>query len=218
MISTFLKITSILSIVSVFTGCAALSSSLGLTHGESVVMDGHLIIVTDLPTLERWREIVNSHKAYAAGIEVTKSEKTNIWVLNKTDNSFSWFIYAGYTEALCHDAETARYEGEFYNALHQEHMHVTDVHIGMLENCKKGLNTPINWTDSSGKLIGYNEATLVLQLRYEDMLHYQYRYQGSRCRDGSASSSSGRGTCSWHGGVSGPIYGKQYIKKEAGSE
>jgi hypothetical protein len=40
----------------------------------------------------------------------------------------------------------------------------------------------------------------------------KYKFDGSRCNDGSISHSQGRGTCSWHGGVNYKFYKGDYSK------
>jgi hypothetical protein len=44
-----------------------------------------------------------------------------------------------------------------------------------------------------------------------DELHYEYSMVrvGARCSDGTTSSATGRGACSWHGGVAEWLYGAQ---------
>jgi hypothetical protein len=60
---------------------------------------------------------------------------------------------------------------------------------------------------------GFTSIEVLTERIYQKKI---YKYNGSICRDGSRSRSQGRGTCSWHGGVSYKFYEGQHklTKKE----
>ena len=58
---------------------------------------------------------------------------------------------------------------------------------------------------------GFTTVDVLTERIYERSV---YKYNGSRCRDGTDSRSQGRGTCSWHGGVRFKFYKGQHKKSK----
>jgi len=121
---------------------------------------------------------------------------------------------ADYYPELCADAEQSTSSGPMFEELRKSGIQVTRVHQETLENCKKGKQTRIEWGFDDGESTWQTLVTVTLYTIQKTTSEYKYQWIGTRCRDGWLSSSTGRGTCSWHGGVSGPAYGKRYIKKD----
>jgi hypothetical protein len=64
--------------------------------------------------------------------------------------------------------------------------------------------------NTSGYLVNGEERGNWIKYNYDGKIirkyHYSYECIGALCYDGSKSSSTGRGTCSWHGGVNEWLY------------
>jgi len=195
-------------------GCAALSNSLDLTHTEKVTTDGYLLVVTQQETFDQWHNIVRSEKARDAGVKVLESGQYYISTFDESDDKITLIALEPYSPELCHQAETAESSGWLHSEFEDNGMTVLGIDLPMVDSCKKGQRSFVGMSSKEGIEIGGAYATLMLEIRHETMLKYKYRWMGTRCRDGWISSSTGRGTCSWHGGIAAPAYRKEYLKDD----
>ena len=196
------------------SGCTALSSALGITHTETITANGNLLIVTSDKSFQGWLKFAKSLQVTSQKI-ISLTQDKAIFIADKDANKIVMITLLDYSPDLCAAAEEAKEKGPIWSLLTSSSMRATNINEPSLANCKRAQQTAY-----SIKLTDYGQtysdsATAIIDIEYKNERSFKYRSVGLKCHDGSISSASGRGACSWHGGVSGLAYERAYIQKEA---
>ena len=192
-------------------GCAGLSSVLGITHSETFVANGTMLIVSNEKSFQSWTEYAKSITTRAEIIQ-RQAGSDSILLINRDNNIFVGIVFIKHSPELCAIANESEVKGQLWELLQQSKFRVRDVNKESISNCKRGNQTrhTLNITDDHA---GYsNFATAILSVEYKIVHKFNYEPSGLRCKDGTLSRSTGQGTCSWHGGISGVAYKKAYLE------
>ncbi|TXI95950.1 MAG: hypothetical protein E6Q30_01330 [Aquabacterium sp.] len=192
-------------------GCAGLSSVLGITHTETFVANGTMLIVSNENSFQSWAEYA---KSIATRAEIIQRQpgSDSILLTNSENNRFAGIVFIKHSPDLCTIANESEAKGQLWELLQQSKLRVSGINKESISNCKSGIPTrhTLNITNDHA---GYsNLATAILDVEYKIVRKFNYEPIGLRCKDGTLSRSTGQGTCSWHGGISGVAYRKVYLE------
>lgn len=190
--------------------CASTSSMLNIIHTERETRVGNWFIVVDKVEFSNW---VTEFKQNPE-IKVIGEDTNFILALDNYGDGSSelWMVsYQVFTDGFCSEMENIKETPEYENQFKENGIVINSVDSVSIENCNNSYQTFYELVNEDGSYRGKFSAVIMFNITLTSELKYKYTYAGSQCRDGTTSSSSGKGTCSWHGGVSGPYYRKVYL-------
>lgn len=208
-----MKLITLVAIGWLLKGCVATSAMLNLTHTEREIRVGNWFIVVDEGDFSGWvAEFQNNPE-----LKVILQDERSVIAEDQTGNDIGdlWMVsYQPFTHGFCSEMERFRETPEYKEQLKKNGLQIKAVDSTTLTNCKSSHQTVFDLVNGDGSNRGSFAAMVMFDIEFTSEWRYKYVYAGSRCRDGRITSSLGQGTCSWHGGVAGPYYRKEYLNDE----
>ncbi|MDW7644814.1 MAG: hypothetical protein SCI25_07195 [Desulfuromonadales bacterium] len=200
-------------LVVVFGVCFSLSGCAGLIHTETTRIKVEGLIVTDREHLTEWSEFFSSPDSR---VKIISEEDSLVQASDlEVENKFYHVSYLPYYQGFCEDFRNEglveKVQREFKKKNEGIIVESASVDEKTLQNCKDGLQSSVIWSTNNDSHVAELPLTIYMTLDSLVESKYKYEWAGTRCADGWISSSTGRGACSWHGGVAGSVYRKRYL-------
>lgn len=192
------------------SGCASLSSLLGITHSDTVTAKAYILIVNMEQSYDEILSMFSDVDVQLAGTNITSIGDGFFSSRDTADETQTFVFFEPYSQARCLDAEI----GTFFEDLNKEpdfEINVIWFDQDLVAACKRKQQGTIGLVTGNGFQIGNPFVSLAFEVEITQKIQYKYIRSGSHCRDGTLSSSIGQGTCSWHDGVVGPAYRRVYL-------